>query len=559
MTLTDKQKELLTKLALKNATKHDGRANPNALIGGYLGEYPDARSDMKNLMIEIQKIVKEINGLAQDAQIEKLKAISPDEFERKERNIYEFLGIKEGDKIKTAFPPGPEKQPHIGHAKALFLNYLLAKKYNGKFCLRFEDTNPDLVKAEFYDLMMQDFTWLGAKWDELIYASDHMELYYKHCEDLLKKDEAYVCKCKGDEIKKGRETGEACTCRGNVTETNLKLWSDMKTTMLPGDATVRLKIDLSHKNSTMRDPSIFRINLTEHARCGTKYRVWPNYDFQNSIMDGHLKITHRLRSKEFEMRNELQRYIQSLLGYNETKIYEFARFNIEGVEASGRIIREKVNSGELTGWDDPTLTTITALRRRGFLPKAIENFTINTGITKNEATMTWDDLIVQNKKLLDDDANRYYFVEEPTLIEIENAPKKEFELNLHPTKRKGGRCFKTNEFFYITKKDYDEMKDGEVYRLIELFNFKKEDNKLKYLDENIDTYKEKGKGMMHYLPRDEIIFAEVMMPTKEIKKGYAEINIKNAKIGNVIQFERFGFCRLDDVKDNKYYFRYTHN
>lgn len=558
MTLTDKQKELIEKLALKNAIKHEGCANPKALIGGFLGEYPDSRSDMKNVMIAINEIVNQINNLTLENQKEKLMKISPEEFEKKERNMYEFLGIKDGEKIKTAFPPGPEKQPHIGHAKALFINYLLAKKYGGEFSLRFEDTNPDLVKEEFYELMKQDFKWLGVEWNELIYASDYMELYYEKCEELIEKEKAYVCTCKGDEIKKQRETGIACKCRSKSKDENKKLWKEMKTTMNQGEATVRLKIDLEHKNSTMRDPSIMRINLTEHARCKNKYRVWPNYDFQNSIMDGHTKITHRLRSKEFEMRNELQRHIQNLLGYKETKIYEFARFNIEGVEASGRIIREKVQSGELIGWDDPLLTTIAALRRRGFLAKAIENFVMNTGITKNEATMTWDDLIVQNKKLLDDTANRYYFIENPTKIKIKNALEKKFELNLHPTHRKGGRSFKTKESFYITQKDKDEMKKNEVYRLIELFNIKYGDE-IEFLDEKVETYKEKGKGMLHYLPCENVIDAEVMMPDKTIKKGYAEDNIKNAKIGEVVQFERFGFCRLDKIEKNKYYFWFTHN
>ena len=558
MTFTDEQKKLVRKLALKNAMKYEGKANPKALIGGFLGEYPESRKDMKNVMTQINEIVNKINNLPLEQQKEELMEISPEEFEKKERNIFEFLKIQKDERVKTAFPPGPEKQPHIGHAKAILINYLLAKQYGGEFCLRFEDTNPDLVRGEYYDIMQKDFKWLGVSWDELVYASDHMDLYYKHCQELLEKEEAYACTCKGEEIKKQRETGTPCECRNQSREKNLEMWNSMKTNMKQGSATIRLKIDLEHKNSTMRDPSIFRINTTEHARHKNKYRAWPTYDFQNSIMDGHFKITHRIRSKEFEMRNELQRHIQRLLGYDETKIYEFGRFNIEGVESSGRKIRELIEQGKLVGWDDPTLTTIAALRRRGFLPKAIENFVIRTGITKNDATMTWDDLIMQNKRLLDDDANRYYFVAKPMKIEIKNSPEKEFELSLHPTHRKGGRGFKTNNCFYVSKKDYDEMIKGETYRLIELFNFEFSENPT-YVDEEVKTFKEKGKAMIHYVPCEENAPSEIMMPNKEIIKGVCENNIKKVEIGEVIQFERFGFCRLDKIENNKYYFWFTHN
>ncbi|MCC7574146.1 glutamate--tRNA ligase [Candidatus Woesearchaeota archaeon] len=560
MVFSIEQRDLMFKLALKNAVKHDGSANPKALIGGFLGEFPDARKDMKSLVVELGVVAGEVNSLGLDVQKEKLLELEPDVFVKKERNIFDFLGISEGEFVKTAFPPGPEKHPHIGHAKSLLLNYLLAKQYNGEFCLRFEDTNPDLVRAEFYDIMLKDFGWLGVSWDELVFASDFMDLYYEHCESLLKDDKAYVCSCKSEDIKVQRETGVPCSCRGNSSVKNLELWDLMKTSMSPGDATVRLKIDLLHKNSTMRDPSIFRVNLNEHARHGSKYRVWPNYDFQNSIMDGYFKITHRIRSKEFEMRNELQRFIQRLFGYDETKIFEMARFNIEGAEASGRVIREMIKNNELIGWDDPSLITLCALRRRGFLPRAIENFVVSTGISKSESVLTWDDLIVQNRRLLDESSDRFFFVSDPVKLEVVGAPSKSFELNLHPMHRKGGRLFNTKDVFFVSRKDFDSFKSG-VYRFIELFNFEFdfESKVAKFLDEDVKTFKEKGKSMLHYLPVSSGVEAEVLMPDKEVVKGLCEENVKKARVGDVVQFERFGFCRLDKVEGNKYFFWFTHS
>jgi glutamyl-tRNA synthetase len=558
MEISTDVKLLIRKLVLLNAIKHDGKANPGAIVGGIIGDFPELKSSMKDLMKEINDEVKITNNLTIDAQKEKILEIDSSALDKKEHkfDLFAFLNIQEGEKIRTAFPPGPEKYPHIGHAKALLMNYLLAKRYNGEFYLRFEDTNPTLVKEEFYQIMQDDFKWLGVEWDKLQHASDHMALFYDKCEYVLRHDKAYVCTCMPEDVKLTRETGNACKCRERSTQENVDMWKKMHS-MHEGEAIVRLKIDLAHKNSTMRDPTIFRIIETPHPRHDTKYKVWPNYDFQNSIMDGHFGITHRLRSKEFEMRNELQRYIQTMLGYTETKIYEFARFNMEGVESSGRIIREKIANGELQGWDDPSLTTLAALRRRGFMPEAIKEFVVKTGMTKTESTLTWDDLILQNRRILDQLANRYFFVENPVQIQIRGAPEKDIELNLHSELRKGGRNFKTNDKFYISKKDHDNLAEGKIYRLMECINFKciSKDN-FEFVDDSLATYKEHGTGILHFVPVDAKNVSIKIYKDKQYIEGLAEEAISHLKEGTCVQFERFGFARLDNKE--KMIFWFTH-
>ena len=258
--------------ALKNALDHKGSANPKAVAGKILGEHAELREKRAEMMKKIDIIVKEVNKLSLEEQRKALEQEAPEMLEKKEkkeRDMFAFLGIKEGDKLITAFPPGPEKYPHIGHAKALMLNYLLAQQHSGKFILRFEDTNPKLVQGVFYDIMQENFKWLGVKWDELQYASDNMDLFYSMCKKVIESRDAYVCNCDMDRIKLSREKGEACECRERGTAENLEMWEKMKE--LPeGHAIVRLKIDLKHKNTTMRDPTIFRILDTEHARHGKK-------------------------------------------------------------------------------------------------------------------------------------------------------------------------------------------------------------------------------------------------------------------------------------------------
>jgi glutamyl-tRNA synthetase len=560
--------EAIEKYALDNAVKFNGKANPGAVIGHLIKELPEVKSDMKSLAMKVNAKIKEINKLGVEKQKKLLEEKYPEmlvEKEHEEKDIFAFLGIKQGDKVKTGFPPGPEKYPHIGHAKSMLLNYLLARKYKGKFVLRFEDTNPELVKNEFYKMMIDDFKWLGFDWDELQYASDHMKLFYEFAEKVIKSGNAYMCSCDVELARENRGKGIECACRNKSVNENMDDWKSFPKAK-EGSAVLRLKIDMKHLNSTMRDPAIFRIIDAPHARLGTKFRVWPNYDFQNAIMDGYYGITHRIRGKEFEMRSELQRYIQKLLGLQVTTTYEIARFNMIGVPSSGRVIREMIAKKELIGWDDPILTTIAALRRRGFLPDAIKNFVLSTGITKSDSTMTWDDLIVHNRRLLDDNADRHFFVAEPQKIVIKNAPAQEIELDLHPENRHGGRKFKTKDEFYLAKSDFDivgKAKKGELYRLMDCLNFFKEGKgkKLEFVFDSLEyqKYKDKGKKIMHFLPvQDDLVKVEVMMPDKKIVTGLGEPLMAKLKEGDIIQAERFGFMRLDRKEKDKLCFWYTH-
>jgi glutamyl-tRNA synthetase len=555
-------KQTIWKYALQNAVKYGGKANEGAVIGKVLAENPDLRNNIKKTTNEIREVVRRVNELSKEEQEEKLKGLYPSLLEKKERedkDIFAFLKIKEGEKVVTAFPPEPSKYPHIGHAKAIILNYELAKRYNGKFILRFEDTNPKLAKKEFYSIHLDNYKWLGVKPDEVTYASDHMDDFYTHAEQLIRNNFAYVCSCAPDIIKEKRFKGEECSCRYLSPAKNMERWQEMFKSK-EGEYILRLKVHMQHKNSAMRDPTLARIIEQSHPRKGKKYRVWPAYDFENAVMDGVQGITHRLRSKEFELRNELQRYIQKRLKFKETKIYEFARFNLEGVESSGRIIREKIERKELTGWDDPSLTTLVALRRRGFLPAAIKGFVLSTGITKAESVLTWDDLVMHNKRLLDAKCNRYFFVKNPIEVTIENAPEQNIELRLHPDFRERGvRKFKTKDKFYIEKEDYRELKNGGFYRLIGCLNFTKKKNRLIFHSLHHEEYKKYGIRIIHWLPKQKgLVNVEVLMPNKVVESGFGEPSLSKLKKGVQVQFERFGFCILDERQKSKLKFWFTH-
>ena len=556
-------KQTITKYALQNAVRYKDKANIGAVIGKVFAENPELKEKAQELSKEVAKIVKEVNSLSLEKQEKKLQELAPELLEKKEKagekDIFDFLNIREGQKIVTAFPPEPSKYPHIGHAKAITVNYELAKRHDGKFILRFEDTNPELAEEEFYKIHLDNYQWLGIKPDMIDHASDHMDELYSYAEKLIKENHAYVCSCKQETIKENRKSGTECEHRYIQPEKSLELWKEMFDAKA-GKYVLRLSGHMQSQNTALRDPVIFRIIDDPHPRHRKKYRLWPTYDFENAIMDGLEGVTHRLRSKEFELRNELQRLIQTMAGLKETHIYEFARFNLEGVESSGRIIREKVQKKQLVGWDDPSLTTIVALRRRGFLPEAIKEFVLSTGLTKTEAVLTWDDLIVHNRRHLDAKCNRYFFIENPKEIKIENAPEQTAELKMHPEfEKRGLRKFKTKDRFYVTEKDLKGFKDGKLIRLMDCLNFKKQKNKFIFDSADYEKYKKSGDKIIHWLPvQKDLVKVEVLMPDKKVAKGLAEPSAKNLKVGDIIQFQRFGFCRLDSKEKDKLKFWFTH-
>src|SRR3989344_2686740 len=301
------------KYALQNAIKYNGKANPGAVIGKILAGNPDLKDHIKSIAKDIAKIVSEVNKLKIEQQEKELKETAPELLEKKEKeekNIFEFLNIRPGQNVRTAFPPEPSKYPHIGHAKAIFVNYELAKHYDGKFVLRFEDTNPELAEEEFYDIHLNNYNWLGIKPDIVDYASDHMEEMHEYAEKIINKNQAYICTCPPDTMKENRRNGIECQCRYTQSQDNIARWKEMFKAKA-GKFVLRLKGHMQSSNTTLRDPVIFRIIDEPHPRLKKKFMIWPNYDFESSIMDGIEGITHRLRSKEFELRNELQRLIQT--------------------------------------------------------------------------------------------------------------------------------------------------------------------------------------------------------------------------------------------------------
>ncbi|VVC04910.1 Glutamate--tRNA ligase [Candidatus Burarchaeum australiense] len=561
----DSIEDVLWKFALKNA--HDyGTAQANAVVGKALAELPEARNNMRETMALAQKIVAVVNTMKKEELEEKLAHYSFAE-KKEERGGLKLPKAEKGN-VVTRFPPEPSGYPHIGHAKAALLDYECARQYDGKFLLRFDDTNPEKEKQEYVDALKDGLTWLGISWDDETYVSDRMPELYGYAEQMIESRDAYVCTCSQEKIREGRSLGQGCDCRERAMAENLKLWKGLREGEGKEESGVlRFKGNMDDLNTVMRDPVLFRIIEKKHFRQGFKYRLWPLYDFEAPIIDSLEGVTHAMRTKEYELRDQLYFAILDSLKLREPELVEFSRLQIRNAPISKRLLLPLIAEGKVRGWDDPRLPTLTALRRRGILPAAIKQFVLSFGLGKAESEPTWEALLVENRKLLDPVSLRLFFVPSPVKLTVTGAPEKEAKLRRHPSdKSKGVRSVNTRGNFYISGSDAKALREGETFRLKDLYNVKIESKSAAGTGGSTNAVVSASYAGEQPLPEKKVqwvaaesaLEANVLVPRDLLRdgeydensllvdRGFVEAEAASLTTGTIVQFERYGFCKLDD-------------
>lgn len=394
--------------------------------------------------------------------------------ERVEKDLQEN---RNGQRVHTRFPPEPNGYLHIGHAKSIVLNFGIASKYNGLCNLRFDDTNPVKEDEEYIESIKRDINWLGYKWhEEPRYAADYFDQLYEWAVKLVKKGKAFVCEMTSEEIAASRgtptEPGKESPYRERSIEENLDLLERMRNgEFKDGEKTLRAKIDMASPNMHMRDPMIYRIKHVSHHRSGDKWCIYPMYDFAHGQSDYLEGITHSLCTLEFEVHRPLYDWFldQLVEGSYRPQQIEFARLNLTYTIMSKRKLQELVEDGDVDGWDDPRMPTISGLRRRGYTPEAIRNFAQNVGIAKRENLI---DVAVLEHKVREDlnqKAPRYMAVLDPLKLVITNYPEdKEEELviiNNPEDESMGSRKIPFSREVYIERKDFMEDPPRKFFRL----------------------------------------------------------------------------------------------
>lgn len=484
-------------------------------------------------------------------------------------------------KVKLRFAPEPSGYLHIGHSKAALLNQYFAQRYQGQVIVRFDDTNPAKESNEFVDSLLKDIETLGIKYETVTYTSDYFPELMKMAENLIIKGKAYVDDTPREEMQKERMDGIESKCRNNSKEENLKLWNQMIAGSERGlQCCVRGKLDMQDPNKSLRDPVYYRCNPMPHHRIGSKYKVYPTYDFACPFVDSIEGITHALRSSEYHDRNAQYYRIQEDMGLRKVHLYEFSRLNMVYTLLSKRKLLWFVQNEKVNGWDDPRFPTVQGIVRRGLKVEALIQFILEQGASKNLNLMEWDKLWTINKKIIDPVCPRHTAVieERRVLLTLSNGPEKPFVRIIPRHKKYEGAGEKATTFtrsIWIDRADAESITVDEEVTLMDWGNAivkkieKDQDGNLAltgvlHLDGSVKTTKLK----LTWLPEiDELVklslmefdylitkkkleegedFIDVLNPcTEKETAALGDANMRNLKRGDVLQLERKGYFRCD--------------
>ena len=563
--MADDLKKEIRKIALQNAVEHDGKTKDKVVLSKSLGTIPELKNNVKEVIPEIASIVSQVNGMSIEEQKTEIQNNFPEILDVKENVKEERVGLPplegaEQGKVVTRFTPAPNGYPHIGHAKAAIISEEYAKMYGGKLVLRYDDTNPEDTRLEYWAAIKVGLDWLGIEFDEIKNTSDDIGLLYDKCVEMIKKNYAYVCTCKRDTISKNRKEMVSCECSMGDVKQNEERWERMFKKYKPGEAIVRFRGDMESKNTVMRDPVLFRINDARHARLAEEHRVWPSYDIAVAVEDSTDGITHALRSKEYELRNELYHAILDALDMRHPKMLEFSRLEFKGMPVSKRILRPLIDEGKVSSYDDPRLPTLAALERRGITPEAIRKFTLSLSLTKADTLAPFDSLEAFNRKIVDENSIRLFMVKDPKTLTIRNLPNSTVELPNHPSNKMGTRKVTVEDSVFLSSDDVKSLKIGDQLRLMGLGNVKITSVNSEITGEFTGDERDVNFMKLQWVSQKNAHELKILIPQRlfvddkfneeslEKINVYVEPHYLELKNGEEIQFVRFGYCRKDSSK-----------
>ena len=557
MILMNDLEEIVYKHALLNAAKHKGSANLGAVIGSIMSQEAELRSRAKEIGPIAGKIVGQVNNLSPEelaSEMEKYAVEVKENKPKKEVGLQELPGTHEN--IVMRFAPNPSGPLHIGHARAAVPNGEYVKRHNGKLILRIEDTDPKRVFEPAYEMIPEDLEWLGITPDEIVYQSDRFETYYDYARQLIENGAAYMCTCDGTTFKELKDNCQPCPCRDNSVEENLELW-DKFGEMDVGEAVLRVKTDINHKNPAIRDWVAMRLVEEPHPRLGNKYRIYPMMNFSVAVDDHLLGLTHVLRGKDHLANTEKQKYLYEHMGWNMPEFIHYGRLKMEDIALSTSKAKEGIESGEYSGWDDPRLGTLKAIARRGIDPRTIYQLITEIGVKMSDSAISWKKIYGLNRNFIEPIANRYFFVENPVKVAVggynDGTVAIERPLHADHTER-GNRILTFDGTAYLAKED---IKDG-VVRLMDAVNADIEGDKLTYNSTSFEDARKQKARIIQWVPVEENLNVKIVMPDGTAKTGLAEISIKDLKVDDIVQFERVGFARLDEITDDEVIFYFAH-
>ncbi|MGC8645853.1 MAG: glutamate--tRNA ligase [Thermoplasmata archaeon] len=540
-------REKIRALACFNAIQHEGKADLNAVISKVVSLYPDERRNLKDLIPLVKSIVEEVNTLSREEMVETVKKEMPELLEpqeKTEKKLPDLPGVgKEGVVMRLA--PSPSGPLHIGHARMAILNDEYFRRYGGRLILRIEDTNPANIDPDAYEMIKEDVKWLEVNYTDLVIQSQRIPIYYEDMRKLIEMGKAYVATTPTEEFKSRKQKGLPIREREEGSEANLERWDRMIGGYYSkGEAYAVVKTDLNHPNPAVRDFIAFRIIDIPHPLTGERYKVYPMMNFSVAIDDHHLGLTHVIRGKDHIANTEKQRYIFSYMGWTQPYYLHYGKVSIEHSILKTSLIKRGIRNGEFSGWDDPRLGTLIALRKRGFSPQAIRRYYVESGIGDVDTTFSWEIFYSFNRKIIDPVSPRHFFVKDPVYLNFRHSVVLKARIPLFP--QKGVTRYREYEVgngeIAISRDDHEKLL-GKRARLKDLGLFLIGDGEIEYLGDSL----EKGVQIIHWLSGNYAPF-RIMKPDGSVDSGIIEKDAFNY-IGTVNQLERYGYVNIVNERE----------
>jgi glutamyl-tRNA synthetase len=549
--------------ALYNALKHDSDAQVGAIMGPLMGENPEFREYGDQVAGVVAPVVERVNGLSREAQRERLGELAPDRLEELESEdegedhpLPDLPNADEYEEIRMRLAPNPNGPWHLGSARMPAVIGTYKERYDGWMLCRFDDTDPETKRPDLdaYDEILDAIDYLGFEPDDVIFASDRLDIYYDHARELIDLGGAYTCSCPGEEFSELKNSGEPCPHRDKDPETVREEFEAMVDGAYDsGEMVLRVKTDIEHKNPALRDWVAFRMIDRPHPREeAAEYRCWPMLDFQSGIDDHLTGITHIIRGIDLQDSAKRQAFVYDYFGWEYPEVVHWGHVQIDAydVPMSTSTIIEKIEAGELTGWDDPRAPTIASLRRRGIRGEAIVDAMVELGTSSSNVDLAMSSVYANNRELIDEGTDRAFFVrsegpgtEGSVELPVRDGPEAGEPL-VHPNHEDRGRRSIPVEDSVLLEAG-DVPADGERIWLKGYGCVRYEDEELVATGDDLDVVREGDVDVVHWVPTDG---PRLRLRTMDGDvTGVAEPGVLDYDEGDLLQFERVGFARIDAV------------
>ena len=557
------------KHALFNALKHESDPEVGAIMGPLMGENPEFREHGDEIPGVIGGVVDRIGDMTTEERRERLGELAPEmleelsaEEEADEQPLPDLPNVDEYEEVRMRCAPNPNGPWHIGNARMPAVIGTYKEMYDGWMLVRFDDTDPETKRPDLdaYEGILEAVDYLGFEPDEVIKASDRVDLYYDRARELIELGGAYTCSCEQEDFSDLKNAGEACPHRDKDPETTREEFERMVDGEYdPGEMVLRVKTDIEHKNPALRDWVAFRMIDTPHPReAAADYRCWPMLDFQSGIDDHETGVTHIIRGIDLQDSAKRQGFVYDYFGWEYPEVVHWGHVQLDAydVKMSTSTIKELIERGDLDGWDDPRAPTVASLKRRGIRGEAIVDALVELGTSTSDVDLAMSSIYAKNRDLVEDGADRYFLVRDGVEIPVDGGPD-----DAHPPRHpehedRGTRDIPVGDAVLIEPDDRPDP--GETVWLKGYGPVVYDGETFEYTDDDIGIVREGGVDVIHWAPAAGGV--PVRMRTMEGDvEGVAEPEFADTDVDEIVQFERVGFVRVDDHGDDEAVAYYAHS